>query len=252
MPLIRLMRHIRARLQPRLRPLSIQLRWRLLGRKLDRNQWQHQPAEIDQRYERMMTLGWDEIATDYPEYFARLKASVAHTRGRVLELGCGTGNMTRWIAARDEVTSVVAIDGFERAVQKLRGFALPKVDARCSPLTELAFAAEERFDTLVMCELLEHLYPDEERALWQAVRPHMAAGAGYVISVPVGWLEDPHHVRAFSRGGLSRHLKRRYGSPEGRDESSGYSQVVWGKLRDAGDGSRQSAIGNRKDRNANR
>lgn len=209
--------------------MALHLRYCLFRQKIDRNQWKLQP-ESAVRHREWMTLSWEETASGFPDYFARLSASIAHARGRVLELGCGMGNMTRWIAARDQVSEVVAVDGFEQAVAELRSRALPKVDARRMGMHELHFDAEERFDTVVACELLEHLYPDEEAALLAAIRPHLAQDADYVVSVPIGWLEDPHHVRAFSRARMSRHLARHFGPVDGRDESSGYSQVAWGRF----------------------
>jgi 2-polyprenyl-3-methyl-5-hydroxy-6-metoxy-1,4-benzoquinol methylase len=226
-----LIRPIRERLRPTWRPLSIQLRFRLFGKKIDRNQWAEVVPDVARRRERMLSLSWDQIATEFPPYFARLRASLPHIRGRVLELGCGEGNMTRWIAARDQVSAVMAVDGFAQAIHKLRQQALPKVEARCGELTGLHFKPDDQFDTLVMCELLEHLYPDEERALREAVLPHMAQGAGYLISAPIGWLEDPHHVRAFSEARFKRHLSRHYGPVDGRDTGSGYSQVAWGRIK---------------------
>lgn len=231
MAVLNAIRTARARFARAAPPWRLMARYRLLGEKIDRNQWQAQGDEVNERYQRMMTLSWEQIAAEYPAFFARLSASVARTRGRVLELGCGTGNMTRWIAARPEVTGVVAVDGFEQAIAKLKSHALPEVEPRCQPIDALSFAPHERFDTLVACELLEHLYPDEERAMRAALRPHLAEGAGYVISVPVGWLEDPHHVRAFSPRKLLRHAERHYGPVLGRDDSAGYSQVVWGRFK---------------------
>ncbi len=182
----------------------------------------------------MMSLSWEQTAAEYPEYFARLRASVGRTRGVVLELGCGSGNMTRWIAARDEVSRVVAVDAFAQAVSRLQSHNLPKVEVRRADMAKLQLDPAERFDTLVMCELLEHLYPDEERALRAAALPCMADDAGYVISVPNGWLEDPHHVRSFSASALERHAARHYGPVLGRDDSAGYSQVIWGRIGNRG------------------
>jgi 2-polyprenyl-3-methyl-5-hydroxy-6-metoxy-1,4-benzoquinol methylase len=223
---------LRQRLRPLLRPLLIQWRWRLLGRRVNRDQWQDDATR--QRHQELTTLDWNELAARYPEYHARLNATLPHASGRVLELGCGAGNMTRWLSARPEVAQIVAVDAFASAVAALKARALPKVDAREQAVDKLSFARGEQFDTVVMCELLEHIYPDEERAMRDAFRPHLAPGARWVVSVPIGWLEDPHHVRAFSRAGLARHLKRHYGEPEGFDTSSGYSQVAWGKFQRAG------------------
>lgn len=216
-------------LRPTLRPLTLHMRWLLLRNRIDRNQWVHQP-ESAQRHRQWMELSWDDTAAAYPDYFARMSVSVGRTRGSVLELGCGMGNMTRWIAGRDEVTEVTAVDGFNEAINELRARNLPKVHAMAAHMTKLQFPAGRKFDTVVLCELIEHLYPDEEAAMLRAIRPHLAEGAGWVASVPIGWLEDPHHVRAFSRERFSRHMARHYGPVEGRDESSGYSQVAWGRF----------------------
>jgi 2-polyprenyl-3-methyl-5-hydroxy-6-metoxy-1,4-benzoquinol methylase len=228
--MLTLPRKWKASLVARTKPLRIAAAYRLLGRKLDRNQWQNLSPEHAATREAIAALDWDGLARCFPDYFARLSASVKHVRGHVLELGCGNGNMTRWIAAQPQVSGVVAVDGFEQAINRLSAAGLSGVKARCQPIDDLKFAPGERFDTLVLCEVLEHLYPDEERAMLSAVTPQLAEGACYILSAPVGWLDDPHHVRAFSERGLLRHARRWYGPVEGRDLSSGYSQVVWGRI----------------------
>jgi 2-polyprenyl-3-methyl-5-hydroxy-6-metoxy-1,4-benzoquinol methylase len=155
---------------------------------------------------------------------------VARASGRVLELGCGIGTMTRWIAARPDVHCVVAVDAFEQATRRLEQEKLPEVQVMCAPAHNLALTGEDAFDCVFLCELIEHLYPDEERALPAAIRPHLAQGARFVVSVPVGWLEDPGHFRGFSARAFERHLKRYYGEIEGVDRSAGYSQVARGRF----------------------
>ena len=226
---------MRNRIRAFSRPLTIRLRYSLFGTKIDRDQWSPHSAESIEAYRKQMTDSWEQIRERSPDYFARLSVSVARMQGRVLEVGCGTGNMTRWIAARPEVSAVTAIDGSSAAIEMLRSYHLPKVRALAMPVDAISLHGA-KFDCLALCETLEHLYPDEERALLDAVLPLMAPSAKYVISVPVGWLEDPHHVRAFSRSGFKRHLERRYGKPESVDYASGYSQVAWGELVGGGGG----------------
>jgi 2-polyprenyl-3-methyl-5-hydroxy-6-metoxy-1,4-benzoquinol methylase len=225
----RILRRMQNRIRACSRPFSIRLRYSLFGARIDRDQWQAPSAESVANYRRQMTDSWGQIRESSPDYFARLSASVERTHGRVLEVGCGMGNMTRWIAARPEVSAVTAIDGAGAAIEMLKDYRLPKVQALAMPIDAIELEGSA-FDCLVLCETLEHLYPDEERALLDAVLPLMTPGATYVVSVPIGWLEDPHHVRAFSRAGFRRHLERYYGVPADIDHASRYSQVAWGEI----------------------
>lgn len=224
---------LRSRLRGYLRPLAIHLQWRLGGRRIDRDQW----AGAEQAmatYRQQRDLPWPEVEKLFPAYALRAGAAIARTRGRVLEVGCGIGNMTRHIAQRPEVQSVLAVDGFASATAELESLALPKVNVQTAAADGLALPQDRQFDTVVMCEFIEHLYPDEELRLLEALRPHLAPGAGWVVSVPVGWLEDPHHVRAFSPAAFARHLHKHYGTVQGRDDRSGYAQVAWGEFKESG------------------
>jgi 2-polyprenyl-3-methyl-5-hydroxy-6-metoxy-1,4-benzoquinol methylase len=204
------------------------VRYRLTGAKIDRNQWHEPSPESQEAYRAMRERTWDELREHNPDYFARLSYSVEHAKGRVLEIGCGQGNMTRWLVQQPEVQSIVAVDAFPQAVEALNALGLEGVECRTMAADALELGANERFDTVMLCEVIEHLYPDEETALLESIRPHLAERARFVVSVPIGWLEDPYHVRAFSLGGFRRHLRRHYGIVEGVDVSSGYSQVAWG------------------------
>lgn len=218
---------LRSRLRGFLRPLSIHLKWRLAGKRIDRDQWSGAQESLDV-YRRQRDLPWPDVKALYPPYARRAGAAIVQARGRVLELGCGIGNMTSHIAQRPEVESVTAVDGFATATAELSGLGLPKVSVFTAAAEGLVLPEGALFDTVFLCEFIEHLYPDEEARLLAALRPHLAPGAKWVVSVPVGWLEDPHHVRAFSVQAFRRHLRRFYGPVEGSDESSGYAQVAWG------------------------
>lgn len=215
-----------------LRPWFVWLNYVVRNRRISRDQWagEDNAASIS-HYENLLRWSWDETRVHSPEYFRRLETSVAQAHGRVLELGCGIGTMTRWIAAKPDVASVVAVDAFAKATQRLQAEQLPKVEAICAPADGLKLDSLQPFDCVFLCEFIEHLYPDEELALLATVRKHLAPGARFVVSVPVGWLDDPSHVRAFSRRKFERHLRRHYGCIEGVDRSAGYSQVAWGSFR---------------------
>ena len=83
---------------------------------------------------------------------------------RVLEVGCGWGELAEWIA-RDAAASVVAVDLSPRMVELAgeRG-----VDARVADVQQLPFADGE-FDCVVAAWMLYHV-PDLDRAFSEVVR----------------------------------------------------------------------------------
>ncbi|MCC6572363.1 MAG: class I SAM-dependent methyltransferase [Planctomycetes bacterium] len=208
----------------RMTPLRLRLALAATGVRISRNQWD---AAGLAHYREQMKWTWAETREKAPDYFKRLEASIAGVSGRVLEIGCGVGTMTRWIAASDKVTEVVAVDGFELALAELRAAKLPKVRPLHMQADNLRLPPGH-FDTVMLCEVIEHLYADEELRLISSIRPHLAPNARYVVSCPVGWMEDATHVRAFGKRCFRRHLERYYGPVQKVDFSSGYSQVATG------------------------
>jgi len=183
----------------------------LFRKRIDRNQWQSEFQSLIESYRSQMLWTWDETAQQAPAYFQRLKFSVGQARGRVLEIGSGIGNMTRWLADSPEVESILAVDAFPEAINELLTYRLPKVVGRLAAANNLTLGSEERFNTVMLCEVIEHLYPDEELALLRAISPHLERDAKYVLSTPVGFMADPHHVRGFSRLEFLQHLDKLYG-----------------------------------------
>ncbi len=213
------------KLWSRMTPLRLRCLHAINGFRVSRNQWTLATTQV---LREQMGWSWDEIRQRAPDYFKRLEFSVKHARGRVLEIGCGVGTMTRWLNASDKVSDIVAIDAFEQALVELRNARLHKVRALRMPADELRLPQGEQFDTVMLCEIIEHLYDDEELELLARIRPHLSANARYVVSTPIGWLEDPTHVRAFGKRAFRRRLEHYYGPVQEIDYSSGYSQAAWG------------------------
>jgi SAM-dependent methyltransferase len=85
----------------------------------------------------------------------------------VLEVGCGTGVLTRLLAALPQVRTVVGVDLAESLVEKARelapGLRFERADARSLPF------ADASFDVAVFDSTLSHV-PEPERALGEAFR----------------------------------------------------------------------------------
>ena len=91
-------------------------------------------------------------------------------RAHVLEVGCGTGVLTRVLAALAEVDTVVGVDLAPSLLEKAReraadlpGIRFEQADARSLPF------ADESFDVAVFDSTLSHV-PEPDRALAEAFR----------------------------------------------------------------------------------
>ena len=204
---------------------EIQYTWK----KIDRNQWKDE--EKVSNYEQQMLWSWEETQQNAPEYFQRLKFSVEHAVGNVLEMGSGIGNMTRWLAKKENVNTVLAIDGFNEAISKLKEYEFPKVMAVSSLIDKLELPDSFVIDTLVMCEVIEHIYKSEEKQFLNTIKKHLAPDAVFIVSTPIGYMYDPHHTRYFSKEKFISYLEKHYGNILKIDYTSGYSQAAFGRFK---------------------
>jgi ubiquinone/menaquinone biosynthesis C-methylase UbiE len=97
---------------------------------------------------------------------------------RVLEVGCGTGVLTRALALWPDVSAVVGVDVAPSLLSKARELAadLPNLTFRQADARSLPFE-DETFDVVVFHTTLTHV-PGPERALAEAFR----------VLRPLGWL----------------------------------------------------------------
>jgi ubiquinone/menaquinone biosynthesis C-methylase UbiE len=109
---------------------------------------------------------------------AFLDAVTFPTRSRVLDVGCGTGVLTRLLAARPEIVEVVGVDPATSLLERARALAadLTSVTFHEGDARSLSFE-NESFDVVVFDSTLSHV-PGVEQALTEALR---------VLRTP-GWL----------------------------------------------------------------
>ncbi len=114
----------------------------------------------------------------------RLRAVEAVVResgaARVLDLGCGDGDLFMRLVVRDGLEELVGVDLCRASLDRLRGrlaacnVRVPRTDLREASMTEPA-ADLAGFDCAVLVETIEHINPDElsklERALFYRMRP---------------------------------------------------------------------------------
>ena len=115
--------------------------------------------------------------------------------GRVLDLGCGPGELAARAVARGH--DYLGVDADPMVLKKAQD-NLQSIDgksrARFQRIDVDALEIDGLFDTLVLAEVLEHV-PDPVRVLTRAAR-FLAVGAQLIVSTPFGWMPDPDHKRA--------------------------------------------------------
>jgi glycosyltransferase involved in cell wall biosynthesis/phospholipid N-methyltransferase len=132
-----------------------------------------------------------------------------HCGRRVLEIGSGTGNLTRRLVPRD---AYVASDVNPLYLDQLRHLThdRPYLDVRLTDVTrpESFPAVAAGFDTVVCLNVIEHVQDD--RAALENVRRALAPGGKAIVLVPrgpelLGTLDEVlGHVRRYTEASLRR------------------------------------------------
>ena len=125
---------------------------------------------------------------------------------RVLEIGCGDGALLgRLAAAGHEVTGV---DRDERALE-LASVMLSRRRVRAELHADLRFIKHQRFDAVVLAEVIEHL--EDPAAMLAEATKLLTSDGRLVLTTPVRLREhplDPHHVHEFWPDELRALLER--------------------------------------------
>jgi ubiquinone/menaquinone biosynthesis C-methylase UbiE len=130
-------------------------------------------ADLDQSTQRRMaevleTRGADSQQREMRQAFL---AEIAFPeKAQLLEVGCGTGVLTRVLAQIDTVQSIIGVDLAPSLVEKARELAaeLPNARFEVADAQALPFA-DASFDVAVFDSTLSHL-PEPQRALAEACR----------------------------------------------------------------------------------
>jgi SAM-dependent methyltransferase len=143
-------------------------------------------------------FGTYQNAAESSALLRRLDLGASH---RVLELGCGTGRMTRHLIK--ESAEFVGVDFSMSSLRELRGrmSGYPNINLVCADVNHLPLRGQGQFDRIVSSQLLEHL-PSERlrRDLWQTCSQLLAnCGRAIVTVYNYSWTK---RRRGFSKEGL--------------------------------------------------
>lgn len=182
------------------RKLTAGLRWRLGFRVAAPQLEQGTDDSITEFYSGRIT---DCRFLDDPGHYEnpRLRWILDKVRGgRLLEVGCGNGGMTRLIAA--QVERVVALDVSAPSIEAIEKLGLMNVE----PVRALVerFEPDTRFDWIVMSEVIEHLRRPSE--VIRKLIGHLEPDGSLLLTTPNGHWESDEHLYVFSFSNLATML----------------------------------------------
>lgn len=145
---------------------------------------------------------------------------------RVLELGCGRGELLTLLADRYPEVSFTGLDASIEKLHSQQQGALANLDFRIGDAVE---PSEEphAFDLIVSSQVLEHLHPDDVPLHLHSVLRLLAPGGTFAIATPNRYT-GPHDVSAFfSATPSGTHLKEwTIAELRGELRRAGFSRVM--------------------------
>ena len=161
-----------------------------------------QTSSFGQRHEYVIGDMLDGAA-EYYEWTTKKMST--HIHGEVVEIGCGSGGATPYIAKLPCVESLTAIDIDPVAIEKLRQKNIPNVIARQTDFYNLE---ANSYDAIVCSNVIEHIEDDKEAV--EKMQEILKPGGRLALLVPAHqWLYsaydyDAGHYRRYSKASFQK------------------------------------------------
>lgn len=144
------------------------------------------------RHEPRVSELWRAGFVDLDELYGRIRHWAPAPR-RILEIGCGEGAGTERLSKLYPDTPILAIDIAPNLGRLYRG-ETNRVEFRQIAVTDLTVAEADRFDLIIMCDVLHHIPPALRPAIIEAARALLAPGGHFVCkewartATPIHWI----------------------------------------------------------------
>ncbi|MBE0414094.1 methyltransferase domain-containing protein [Yoonia sp.] len=142
---------------------------------------------------------------------------------RVVDLGCGDGDMFVRLATSPDLVELVGLDICTLSLERLRNrlakidVLVPRINVRAASMTDPA-PDLAGFDCAILVETIEHIDPDRlsqlERALFRVMRPGTVvittpnAEFNSLLGVPAHRMRHPDHRFEWDRARFRRWCRR--------------------------------------------
>lgn len=139
------------------------------------------------------------------------KAALPFVRGRVLDLGCGLGNLS--IEAARRGAEVVAVDASATAIERIRRVAAAEKLNITPVLADVGgYAITGQFDTVIAIGLLMFFRQEKALAVLSDIQAHVAAGGLAIVNTLIQGTSfmgmfEPGHYCLFGRDELRQHFE---------------------------------------------
>jgi len=174
-----------------------------------------------QLYDRRYAAGSDRLSRlptkRRVRRIARYKAIIGRGHGRILELGCGLGDLTYALVEHadkvigtDISANAIEIARARRDLWRLTDEQIGKIEFRQMSAVELCFP-DGVFDWAVSTSMIEHLHPEEVDAHLSEVARVLRRGGRYLVWCPngLGHHEDrEQHLTMLSYAEWTEKLRR--------------------------------------------
>ncbi len=128
--------------------------------------------------------GWGGHESDYDLFKLNIESSLVRSKapknGRVLELGCGAGNLTLWMAQKGyEMFGVdITPTAIEWAKEK-NAVAEFKADFQLGDITDLNSYGDESFDIVIDAHCLHWIYGEDRKKAYNSIFRILRKGGFY-------------------------------------------------------------------------
>ena len=130
--------------------------------------------------------GWDDqaLSESYHDLYAgEMRQHKVAMTGTLLEIGFGSAHFLKWASTQGlKVVGVEVNDSFVKVAQEK---GLEVYHLQLQRLAELS-SSVKKFDTIVILDVLEHLYPDEILNLFRSIYPMLQVGGKVICRFPNG------------------------------------------------------------------